>query len=170
MIVSIFGVNVQNLPYDEAISVIGSKPAAADGGVTIELTLIGKEGGGGGGGGKNGAADDDVAAMDYTVSSPGGSSAGTVNVQLKVDGSVGLGLEVAPATADGNGLVVVSVASGGLAASAGMFKGDVVAAVNGTSIVAVGAAQAVRLMAVGAATGAVTLTLSHPVGIFGFAA
>lgn len=175
-IATIFGTNVQSMPYDQAIAVISSKPADADGGMTIELTLLApgtaaeKNGGGGG----RGDGDDGVAAMEFTISTAGAAAAffpppGEALVQLSVDGSTGLGFEVAPATADGNGLVVVGVAETGLASKAGICKGDVVSAVNGASVTGVAAAKAVQALAIAAATGAVSLTLVHPVGVFEFA-
>ena len=95
-IATIFGTNVQSMPYDQAIAVISSKPADADGGMTIELTLLApgtaaeKNGGGGG----RGDGDDGVAAMEFTISTAGAAAAffpppGEALVQLSVDGSTG---------------------------------------------------------------------------------
>lgn len=39
-IVSIHGTNVQNMPFEQAFALMFSKPAEADGGMTIELTLL----------------------------------------------------------------------------------------------------------------------------------
>lgn len=106
--------------------------------------------------------------MDYTVANQ--ESAGeAVVVHLVVDGSVGLGFELAPATVEKKGLVVVGVAEAGLAATAGVTAGDVVVAVNGVPVATVAAAEAVQMVAAAAATGAVALTLSHPI-VFGFPA
>ena len=66
-------------------------------------------------------------------------------------------------------LVVVGVAECGLASKAGIVLGDVVSAVDGASIAGVPAGRAVRAIAIGAATGVITLTLTHPVGVYAFA-
>ena len=123
------------------------------GGVVIHMTLINQSVGVG---------------MEYTVATQEG--AGEAVVHLVVDGSVGLGLDLAPATAEKMGLVVVGVAEAGLAATAGVAKGDVVVAVNASRVAAVAAAEAVRMVADAAATGAVTLTLWRKTVVFGFPA
>ena len=83
--------------------------------------------------------------------------------RLTIDGSTGMGLDLAPASVeDGRGLVVLKVDPTGVAGVAGVVKvGDVLLTVNGTNVLVLPAASAIQVLAVAATTGSVTLQLRH---------